>query len=192
MCLVLLGQLLCVLEKAQIEVMELELPKKLRKALEKEAKDAQISLNAHVIKKLEGITPPTEFIDKKKIERNIKELAEYLARIPGVSIVSHDVTADAYWWIKLDIDIEHRLSWNVVQELGFVLNYISLDESMPTVFKPVSPPPYLNGGPHEFLSWVIESTFNYIDPGWVSETLERRLPNPVDNETQWNIDEDDA
>ena len=172
--------------------MELNLPRKLRKALEKEAKDAHISLNAYVIKKLEGITPPTEYIDKEKIENNIQVLVDYLARIPGVSVISHDVTPDAYWWIKLDIDIEHRLSWTVVQELGFVLNYISLNEPMPTVFKPVSPPPYLNGGPDEFLSWAIESTFNYIDPGWVADTLKGRLPNPVDDETQWNLDEDDS
>jgi len=36
-----------------------------------------------------------------------------------------------------------------------VLNYLSLDERLSTVFMPVSPPPYLNGGV-EFLSWVIE------------------------------------
>jgi len=172
--------------------MEIELPRKLRKALEKEAKDAQISLNAHVIKKLEGITPPSEYIDIGKVEKNITKLVEYLARIPGVSIISHDVTPDAYWWIKLDIDIQHPLAWNVVQELGYVLNYISLNEPMPTVFKPVSPPPYLNGGPDEFLSWAIESTFNYIDPGWVAETVEGRLPNPVEDVAQWNFDEDDA
>lgn len=73
----------------------------------------------------------------------------------------------------------------MVQELGFVLNYISIQESMPTVFKPVSPPPYMNGDPNEFLSWVIEPTFNYIDPNWVKETLEGRLPNPVDSTEEW-------
>src|SRR5688500_17345460 len=60
------------------------------------------------------------------------------------------------WWVKFSLDISHRLTWNVVQELGHVLNYLSLNERLPTVFKPVSPPPYLNGGPAEFLSWVIE------------------------------------
>lgn len=167
--------------------MEIKLPKKLRKALEKEARDARISLGAHVVKKLEGMTPPSEYIDLGKIETNIEKLVEYLSRIPGVSVISHDTTPNAYWWVKLKIDTEHSLAWNVVQELGFVLNYISLNEPMPTVFKPVSPPPYMNGGPDEFLSWVVESTYNYIDPGWVAETIEGRLPDPVDDESKWGF-----
>ena len=170
--------------------MELNLPKKLRKALEKEASDAKVSVSAHILKKLEGITSPSEYIDSKKIETNLPKLVDYLNRIPGVRVISQDITSDAYWWVKLDIDIENSLSWNVVQELGFVLNYISLQEPMPTVFKPVSPPPYMNGGPDEFLSWVIESTFNYIDPGWVAETLEGRLPRPVDDISEWSFDEE--
>ncbi len=165
--------------------MELTLPKKLRKGLEKEAQDARISLNAHIVKKLERITPPSEYIDLEKIKANFEKLVEYLSRVPGLGIISHDVTPDAYWWIKFDVDIHHELSWSVIQELGFVLNYISINEQLPTVFKPVSPPPYMNGGPDECLSWVVESTYNYIDPAWIAETLEGRLPNPVDDVTQW-------
>ena len=165
--------------------MELTLPRKLRKGLEKEAKDARISLNAHIVRKLERITPPSEYIDLERIRKNIDKLVAYLDRIPGLSIISHEVTPDAYWWVKFDIDIRHELSWSVVQELGFVLNFISLNEPLPTVFKPVSPPPYLNGGPDEFLSWVVESTFNYIDPSWIADTLEERLPSPVNDESQW-------
>jgi len=52
---------------------------------------------------------------------------------------------DGRWWLKVTIDIDHRLAWNVVQEPGPVLNYVSLDERLPTVFMPVSPPPYMNG-----------------------------------------------
>jgi hypothetical protein len=51
--------------------------------------------------------------------------------------------------VKFAIDIEHPLAWSVVQELGHVLNYVSLEERLPTVFMPVSPPPYMNGGPDE-------------------------------------------
>ena len=46
------------------------------------------------------------------------------------------------WWVKCAIDIDHEFAWNVVQELGHVLNYVSLDERLPTVFMPVSPPSY--------------------------------------------------
>lgn len=168
-------------------MVEVDIPEKLRKALEKEAADAKRSLNTHIIRKLESTTPPSGYIDKVNIERNLGKLVSFLNLIPSVSVISNDVTRDAYWWIKLEIDIEHKLAWRVVQELGFVLNYISLQEPLPTVFKPVSPPPYLNGGPDEFLTWVVESTFNYIDPIWIVETLEGRLPQPVNDEVQWDI-----
>lgn len=166
--------------------MELNLPKKLAKALEKEATDARIGLHAHIVKKLENITPSTEYIDINKLKKGLPILVEFLNKIPSVRVIASDLSADAYWWIRLDIDIENKLAWNVVQELGFVLNSISIQEPMPTAFKPVSPPPYLNGGPSDFLSWSIESTYNYIDPEWVKEMIESRLPNPVEDKKKWN------
>jgi hypothetical protein len=77
------------------------------------------------------------------------------------------------------------LAWQVVQELGYVLNYMSLDERLPTLFMPVSPPPYMNGGPNEFLSWVIESKGKEFDPTTCVEWLEGRLPRPVDDLKEW-------
>ncbi len=167
--------------------MEINLPKKLNKALEKEAKDANVSLNAHIIKKLEAITPPSEYIDASVLKKGLPILVDYINTIPGITVLSSDRSPDAFWWVKLTIDIQHKLAWNVVQELGFVLNYISIQEPLPTVFKPVSPPPYLNGGPEECLCWVIESTYNYIDPKWIKEVLEGRLPSPVNDENNWSL-----
>ena len=84
-------------------------------------------------------------------------LKNYLSKIPGVEgAMGSGFSDDGDWWVKFTINIDHPLAWNVVQELGHVLNYVSLDERLPTVFMPVSPPPYMNGGPREFLSWVIE------------------------------------
>lgn len=91
------------------------------------------------------------------------------------------------WWMKFRLNIEHPLAWRHVQELGFVLNYLSVDERLPTVFMPVSPPPYLNGGV-EFLSWVIESTDPTFKPDSCAEWLEGRLPRPVDDLAQWDTD----
>lgn len=170
--------------------MDLELPSKLRKALEREASDAGRSLHAHIIKKLESITPPVEAVKREVVAVGLPKLIAFLSRVPGVRVISSDSTPDAFWWVKLNLDLENSLAWQVVQELGFVLNYISLQEKLPTVFKPVSPPPYMNGGPKEFLSWVIESTYNYIDPAWIAETLEGRLPRPVEDLTQWNSDDE--
>jgi len=168
---------------------KISLPNSLAEALQREAKDAGRTLDQHVADKLQRITPPPETIDKAKILAGFPKLVDFFAGVPAVSVVSSQVEDDAYWWIKFDIDLEHHLAWRVVQEFGFVLNYISVSEPLPTVFKPVSPPPYLNGGT-EFLSWVVESTFNYIDPEWILSFLEGRLPQPVSDETAWMIEED--
>ncbi len=91
--------------------------------------------------------------------------------------------------MKFSIDIESPLAWHVVQELGHVLNYLSVSERLPTTFKPVSPPPYMNGGPREFLSWVIECSDKDTQPATVAEWLEGRLPQPVSDLEQWANDE---
>lgn len=165
--------------------MELTLPKSLQKPLEREAADANRTLHAHILKKLESVTPPVEAINPAVLKAGLPKLVDYLSRMPGVNVLSSQVTSDAYWWVKFTIDLQNPLAWQVVQELGFVLNDASIHDKLPTVFKPVSPPPYMNGGPQDFLSWVIESTYNYIDPAWIAQTLEGYLPRPVDDLSQW-------
>jgi hypothetical protein len=89
------------------------------------------------------------------------------------------------WWCKFALDIKHPLAWRVVQELGHVLNYLSLEERLPTVFMPVSPPPYLSGGPDDYLSWVIETRDPTFSPSDCAEWLEGRLPRPVEDQSVW-------
>jgi hypothetical protein len=87
----------------------------------------------------------------------IESPVAFIKRIPCVQgSVGSGVLGDDGWWVKFGIDISHPLAWRTVQELGHVLNYVSINERLPTVFMPVSPPPYMNGGPADFLSWVIE------------------------------------
>src|ERR1017187_4047344 len=43
------------------------------------------------------------------------------------------------------------------------------------IFMPVSPPPYMNGGPREYLSWVIECKDNDFLPKTCAGWLEGRL-----------------
>jgi hypothetical protein len=112
-------------------------------------------------------------------------LLDYLVRVPAVeSPVTEGSEADGAWWVKFSIDIAHPLAWHVVQEFAHVLNYVSLEERLPTAFKPVSPPPYLNGGPADFLAWVIEAEAGF-GPSECAEWLEGRLPRPVDDEAKW-------
>jgi|JI10StandDraft_1071094.scaffolds.fasta_scaffold17628_6 hypothetical protein len=125
------------------------------------------------------------------------KLIDFLARLPAVDI--NDTPSrgfgfgqdDNTWWVKFSIDIDHDLAWHTVQELGAVLNYLSIEERLASTFKPVSPPPYLNGGPEEFLSWVIEAP-DELRPGTLADTLEDRLPKPVEDEAAWYGEADDG
>lgn len=119
-------------------------------------------------------------------------LEPFLLRIPGIGgPIGTGVAPDGRWWAKFKLDIAHPLAWNVVQELGHVLNYISVEERLPSLFMPVSPPPYMNGGPDEYLSWVIESRAPDFTPATCAEWLEGRLPRPVDDLDAWRSDDDD-
>jgi len=129
-----------------------------------------------------------------------EKLVGYLCRIPSIEHndtpsrgIGCGIDKSGDWWIKFGIDVEHPLAWHVVQALGFVLNHLSLTERLPTVFKPDSPPPYLNGGPKEYLSWVIECYHSGTPPDLIAEWLESELPQPVDDEGRWlAIDGDDT
>jgi hypothetical protein len=163
----------------------IEMPDKLAKRLSEESRKLGISENARIVKLLEQAITPYELMKPGMIEKGMPKLTAFLSRIPGLSVISNSRPNESQWWVKLDIDITSEFAWHVVQELGFVLNYISLTEVLPTVFKPVSPPPYLNGGPQEMLSWVIESSMPFVDPALIALELEARLPSPVDDVEQW-------
>lgn len=119
-------------------------------------------------------------------ERSFQSLIDYLQKVPSIQTPISFGDDEGLWWVKFSIDIENELAWNVVQELGHVVNYLSLDEKLPTSFYPVSPPPYMNGGPSDFLSWVIETKEKDFKPGTLMKWLEGRLPRPVDDLEQWN------
>ena len=124
-------------------------------------------------------------------ETAFQPLREYLSRVPAIDErMGFGFFEDGRWWVKFAIDIKHPLAWQVVQELGHVLNYLSINERLPTLFMPVSPPPYLNGGPAEYLSWVIECKDKDFEPAEWANSLEVRLPRPVDKLEQWTTDDD--
>jgi len=107
---------------------------------------------------------------------DISPLVEFIKQMPAIGeTISSEVDDEGRWFVKFIIDIRHNLAWRVVQELSNVVNLLSNDERLPTIFYPVSPPPYLNGGPADEL---IE---------WLSE----RLPSPVDDEYAWDIEDEE-
>lgn len=123
---------------------------------------------------------------------DFEPLLAFLERLPAIDLpagrnsIGRGRTDAGLWWVKFGLDTEHELAWRVVQELGHVLNQAGLA----TVFMPVSPPPYLNGGV-EFLSWVIESKHTELTPARAAEWLESRLPQPVDDAEEWATDDDE-
>jgi hypothetical protein len=117
------------------------------------------------------------------------ELINLLNRVPAVKVFSGDQGGDGFWWVKFSINIEHKLSWNVIQELGHIVNYVSVTERLPTIFYPVSPPPYINGGPREYLSWVIENKDENFTTSDLKDWLEARLPEPIEDERKWGFTE---
>ena len=132
----------------------------------------------------------------EKHHRKFHKLLDYLSRIPAVQTNGTPWRGfrtgegdHGCWWVKLQIDINHRLSWHAVQELGSVLNGPSLTQRLTSVFKLVSPPPYMNGGPGDFLSWIIEVSDRDMRPGMIVNYLEGRLPRPVDDLYQWDLED---
>lgn len=121
-------------------------------------------------------------------QRAFETLITYLEKVPSIEKPISCGDTDGLWWLKFSLDLNHQLSWNVVQELGHVINYMSINERLPTVFYPVSAPPYMNGGPNDFLSWVIETKDKEFKPGTLMKWLEGRLPRPVDDLNQWNLE----
>ncbi|MFT6960584.1 MAG: hypothetical protein ACJAWV_000284 [Flammeovirgaceae bacterium] len=117
---------------------------------------------------------------KKIIKLNIAQVST-CALYPKASIIRKDS------FLHLDVH-PNELAWSVIQEFGHVVNYLSLDERLPTIFYPASPPPYLNGGPNNFLSWVIETKDKEFKPETLMEWLEGRLPRLVNDLEQWNVE----
>lgn len=119
-------------------------------------------------------------------------LLAFLKKVPAVDPrMNAGFHESGLWWAKIKIDIKHPLAWRVVQEFGHILNWISLTEPLASVFKPVSPPVYLNGGPETYLQWLIESTDVAFTPDICAEWLEGRLPRPVGELVRWELEQDE-
>lgn len=114
-------------------------------------------------------------------ERKLKKLLERIPCVQG-SVVGNN---EGGWYIKMSLDLDAKIVWNVIQELSFVLNNLSMTEKLSVVFKPVSPPPYLHGGPDLFLSWVIEPVSRDVDPELIADALVQYLPKPINEEQAW-------
>jgi hypothetical protein len=116
------------------------------------------------------------------------QLISLLRKVPSIKeAIGAGTNENGNWWVKFTIDIKHELAWHVVQEFGHIVNYLSVSERLPACFYPVSAPPYLNGGPEEYLSWAIDTFDINFSPDLLAEWLESRLPKPLDDISQWEV-----
>ncbi len=112
-------------------------------------------------------------------------LVRFLQQIPPVKSVSAGRSTPDGWEIEVELDLDDGLAWAAIQELAYVLNMLSVEERLPTRFMPLSPPPYLNGGPREYLSWMIQSYDPAFSPSTCQEWLAGRMPDPVEERGEW-------
>ena len=116
---------------------------------------------------------------------DLTRLKDFLSRIPDVKVIVASEPDEGEWWIALKIKLGSSIAWNIVQELAYVCNALSLTAKLPVVFKPTSPPPYMNGGPREFLKWRIEALTPAASPDQLADYLADRMPKPVDDRSKW-------
>ena len=165
--------------------LSLTLEQELDDRLREEASRLRMSREDRVKELLEYGVAPAANLESGFVPNRLNDLKDFIEKIPGVDVISTSEPDESHWWIQLSIDIHSKSAWHVVQNLGYVLNELSVTEKLPTTFKPVSPPPYLNGGPGGFLSWVIEAEIPFLDPSVIQAYLEQRLPSPVSDEEAW-------
>src|SRR5206468_3966562 len=82
---------------------------------------------------------------KRKVKRvDFGPLLAFLGRMPAIRPIEPDVgpasNDEGAWLVKFQIDISHSAAWTTIMDLGYVANWISVTERLPTMFKPVSVP----------------------------------------------------
>lgn len=169
--------------------MIINIPEDILVRLKQEAIRLNKTIDERVLDILEASVAPEENFDKEYMKQGLEDIKVLLVKIPCIKSIASSSIDEPFWWLKFSIDIESKIAWAVIQELGHILNYLSVAEKLPTSFYPVSPPPYINGGPKEFLSWVIEPSIPFVDTNTIFNYLDSRLPEGYDNEDNWSIEE---
>jgi hypothetical protein len=118
------------------------------------------------------------------VDDSVIVLARYLHSIPGVTIVGggEDETG---WWIGLNIDHRRKAAWNIVLELAHILNSFALNDPLPTVFRPVAPPPQGDNEDLAHLGWVIGCNNSRFRPEECATILRQWGPGPATEEKAW-------
>ena len=119
------------------------------------------------------------------LQDDILVLARFLDSIPCIEVLGGKRVEGDWWWVKFRIDPASRLSWYVVMELGHILNYFALNDPLPTVFKPVAPPPQGNDAGLDDCAWVIECFKPEFSPIECATVLRQFGPSPASSVSAW-------
>src|SRR5829696_5713974 len=123
-----------------------------------------------------------------KTPPQLAPLVNFLRRVPTVTgLNGGDAPGgfynDARWWVVFEIAIADPLGWRVVRRLAEVFNDASSAKTPPTVFMPVVPE---ESGGIPSIWWAVESTRAGVPIADIIEQLEKRLPQPIENQLLWS------
>lgn len=91
--------------------------------------------------------------------------------------------------MKFSIDVKHEVAWRGRTGARARLELSFFGRKTAYRVHAGFPFAYLNGGPRDYLSWVIESKDKDFAPATCAEWLEGRLPRPVSDLKQWSIED---
>jgi len=64
---------------------------------------------------------------------DFEKLLAVIEKLPAIFLpagrksIGFGSSVDGNWWVKFSLDTKHPLAWRHVQEIGHVLNYLSVD-----------------------------------------------------------------
>jgi hypothetical protein len=122
---------------------------------------------------------------RKEIKHNFNKLNTLLLSIPCVKSVDCYDEMEDLWSCHIRMDLTHEIVWHLIQGIAFVINDTSITGKLPATFYPTSPPPYLNGGPYNYLHWIIRSESPEFIPDYCCEWFINRFPNNPEFNESW-------
>src|SRR5436305_5508933 len=108
--------------------MTIIIPDDIAERLSKEASALNTTVEECLADILGKSLAPQKNFDKGYIQQGLQNIKALLTKIPCIQFVSTSEIGTPFWWLKFSIDINSQIAWTVVQELGQILNYLSIEE----------------------------------------------------------------
>jgi hypothetical protein len=106
--------------------MTINIPDNLAARLLQEASELNTTVEERLAAILDKSLAPEKNFDKNYIHAGLGNIKTLLTKIPCVQFVSTSDFGAPFWWLNFGIDINSKIAWTVAQELGHILNYLSV------------------------------------------------------------------